>query len=139
MSSIQHYLLYFLIELWKLSTCVLQSTIKALPCCKVPHSLLCCFVSDITSCWRADADSGQLKDGGMPQWVALAVVQSYNPRRKVPRGSISISDLELCISKASSVAAQKSGNIFQLLGTEGSEFKDVVVFIEIGIIIVFLI
>lgn len=44
-----------------------------------------------------------------PQWVALAVVQSYNPRRKVPRGSISIPDLERCLSKASYSAAQKSG------------------------------
>ncbi|KAK6804347.1 hypothetical protein RDI58_002131 [Solanum bulbocastanum] len=43
-----------------------------------------------------------------PQWVALAVVQSYNPRRKVPRGSISIPDLERCLSKASYSAAQKS-------------------------------
>ncbi|KAH0756617.1 hypothetical protein KY290_026887 [Solanum tuberosum] len=43
-----------------------------------------------------------------PQWVALAVVQSYNPRRKVPRGSVSIPDLERCLSKASYSAAQKS-------------------------------
>lgn len=78
--------------------------------------IMCCYVSDITSCWRAEAVGGQLNDGGMPQWVALAVVQSYNPRRKVPRSSISTSDLELCISKASSVAAQKSGNISQVLG-----------------------
>lgn len=46
-----------------------------------------------------------------PQWVALAVVQSYNPRRKVPRGSISIPDLERCLSKASYSAAQKSASI----------------------------
>ncbi|OIT08636.1 putative helicase chr10 [Nicotiana attenuata] len=46
-----------------------------------------------------------------PQWVALAVVQSYNPRRKVPRGSISIPDLEHCLSKASYSAAQKSASI----------------------------
>ncbi|KAL4562871.1 hypothetical protein LXL04_026902 [Taraxacum kok-saghyz] len=43
--------------------------------------------------------------------VGLAVVQSYNPRRKVPRGSISISDLELCLSKASFSAAKKSASI----------------------------
>ncbi|XP_057525798.1 probable helicase CHR10 isoform X2 [Amaranthus tricolor] len=58
-----------------------------------------------------DAEAEQLKDGGMPRWVALAVVQSYNPRRKVPRSSISTSDLELCLSKASSVAAQKSASL----------------------------
>ncbi|MCD9644171.1 putative helicase chr10 [Datura stramonium] len=46
-----------------------------------------------------------------PQWVALAVVQSYNPRRKVPRGSISIPDLERCLSKASYSASQKSASI----------------------------
>ncbi|CAN4125914.1 unnamed protein product [Withania somnifera] len=46
-----------------------------------------------------------------PQWVALAVVQSYNPRRKVPRSSISIPDLERCLSKASCSAAQKSASI----------------------------
>lgn len=44
-----------------------------------------------------------------PMWVALAVVQSYNPRRKVPRSSISMSDLEGCLSKASFAAAQNSG------------------------------
>ncbi|VFQ75789.1 unnamed protein product [Cuscuta campestris] len=46
-----------------------------------------------------------------PQWVALAVVQSYNPRRKVPRSNISIPNLEVCLSKASYVAAQKSASI----------------------------
>ncbi|KAL2892509.1 putative helicase CHR10 [Bienertia sinuspersici] len=49
--------------------------------------------------------------GGMALWVALAVVQSYNPRRKVPRSNISTSHLELCLSKASSAAAQKSASI----------------------------
>ncbi|XP_035818674.1 probable helicase CHR10 isoform X4 [Zea mays] len=44
-----------------------------------------------------------------PLWVALAIVQSYNPRRKVPRSEISMSDLELCISKAAFSAAQHSG------------------------------
>ncbi|CAO2813697.1 unnamed protein product [Amaranthus hypochondriacus] len=58
-----------------------------------------------------DAEGEQLKDGGMPRWVALAVVQSYNPRRKIPRSSISTSDLELCLSKASSVASQKSASL----------------------------
>ncbi|KDP28847.1 hypothetical protein JCGZ_14618 [Jatropha curcas] len=45
-----------------------------------------------------------------PQWVALAVVQSYNPRRKV-RSNISIPDLECCLSKASYVAAQNTASI----------------------------
>ncbi|KMS99989.1 hypothetical protein BVRB_1g018280 isoform A [Beta vulgaris subsp. vulgaris] len=58
-----------------------------------------------------DARDEHLKDGGMPRWVALAVVQSYNSRRKVPRSSVSTSDLELCLSKASYVAAQKSASI----------------------------
>ncbi|KAG6747920.1 hypothetical protein POTOM_047811 [Populus tomentosa] len=31
---------------------------------------------------------GQNMEGDTPRWVALAVVQSYNPRRKVPRASI---------------------------------------------------
>ncbi|XP_072963104.1 probable helicase CHR10 isoform X1 [Typha angustifolia] len=46
-----------------------------------------------------------------PLWVALAIVQSYNPRRKVPRGAISIADLEQCLSKASFSAAQNSASI----------------------------
>ncbi|KAJ0624696.1 putative Macro domain-containing protein [Helianthus annuus] len=36
----------------------------------------------------------QNKDGNVNQWVALAVLQTYNPRRKVPRSSISIPELE---------------------------------------------
>nr|XP_011469260.1 PREDICTED: chromodomain-helicase-DNA-binding protein 1-like isoform X2 [Fragaria vesca subsp. vesca] len=51
------------------------------------------------------------KDSNPPQWVALAVVQSYNPRRKVPRSNISIPDLECCLSKASFSAAQSSASI----------------------------
>lgn len=43
------------------------------------------------------------------EWVALAVVQSHNPRRKVPRSDISLPDLERCLSKASYSAAQNSG------------------------------
>ncbi|XP_023515243.1 probable helicase CHR10 isoform X2 [Cucurbita pepo subsp. pepo] len=46
-----------------------------------------------------------------PQWVALGVVQSYNPRRKVPRSKISLPDLENCILKASSAASQHSASI----------------------------
>ncbi|XP_040378802.1 probable helicase CHR10 isoform X2 [Oryza brachyantha] len=44
-------------------------------------------------------------------WVALAVVQSYNPRRKVPRSEISMPDLELCLSKVAFSAAQHSASI----------------------------
>ncbi|KAL6550339.1 hypothetical protein OROMI_020827 [Orobanche minor] len=43
-----------------------------------------------------------------PQWVALAVVQSYNHRRKVPRSGISISDLDVCLVKASFTASRHS-------------------------------
>ncbi|XP_048428158.1 probable helicase CHR10 isoform X2 [Pyrus x bretschneideri] len=50
-------------------------------------------------------------DSNPSQWVALAVVQSYNPRRKVPRSKISIPDLESCLSKASFSAAQSSASI----------------------------
>lgn len=46
-----------------------------------------------------------------PRWVALAVVQSYNPRRKVPRSNISITDLEQCLSKVSFTAAQNSASV----------------------------
>ncbi|KAL5209376.1 hypothetical protein ABZP36_004999 [Zizania latifolia] len=46
-----------------------------------------------------------------PLWVALAVVQSYNPRRKVPRNEISIPDLEMCLSRAAFSAAQHSATI----------------------------
>lgn len=53
----------------------------------------------------------QRMDCNAPQWVALAVVQSYNPRRKVPRSNISVPDLECCLSKASFLAAQKSASI----------------------------
>ncbi|XP_061961831.1 probable helicase CHR10 isoform X3 [Populus nigra] len=54
---------------------------------------------------------GQNMEGDTPRWVALAVVQSYNPRRKVPRSEISIPDLEACLSKASFAAAQNSASI----------------------------
>ncbi|XP_048141661.1 probable helicase CHR10 isoform X3 [Rhodamnia argentea] len=45
------------------------------------------------------------------KWVALAVVQLYNPRRKVPRSNISLPDVERCLSKASYAAAQNSASI----------------------------
>ncbi|GAV80488.1 SNF2_N domain-containing protein/Helicase_C domain-containing protein [Cephalotus follicularis] len=51
------------------------------------------------------------KDCGTPKWVALAVVQSYNPRRKAPRSNISIPDLENCLSKVSFSASQNSASI----------------------------
>ncbi|XP_050203672.1 probable helicase CHR10 isoform X1 [Mercurialis annua] len=61
---------------------------------------------------RINEDSEtQSMEGDSPQWVALAVVQSYNPRRKVPRSDISIPDLERCLSKASFTAAQNSASI----------------------------
>lgn len=47
-----------------------------------------------------------------PQWVALAVVQSYNPRRKVPRSKVSIPDLEGCLLKVSFSAAQNDGKVY---------------------------
>ncbi|CAA6656166.1 unnamed protein product [Spirodela intermedia] len=47
----------------------------------------------------------------IPQFVALAVVQSYNPRRKVPRSSISMTDLECCLSKACFSASEHSASI----------------------------
>ncbi|XP_062175659.1 probable helicase CHR10 isoform X1 [Alnus glutinosa] len=61
---------------------------------------------------RINEDSDEQSAGVCPpQWVALAVVQSYNSRRKVPRSKISLSDLECCLSKASFTAAQNSGII----------------------------
>jgi hypothetical protein len=52
-----------------------------------------------------------------PLWVALAIVQSYNPSRKFPRSEISMPDLELCLSKAAFSAAQHSGSVpFWFLG-----------------------
>ncbi|KAG2405147.1 helicase protein [Vigna angularis] len=46
--------------------------------------------------------------GNTPKMVALAVVQSYNPRRKIPRSEISLPHLESCLSKAAFSAAQNS-------------------------------
>ncbi|CAN1248739.1 Probable helicase CHR10 [Linum perenne] len=45
------------------------------------------------------------------QWVGLGVVQSYSPRRKVPRSDISIPELERCLSKAAFAAAQHSASL----------------------------
>ncbi|KAJ8900142.1 hypothetical protein K2173_024782 [Erythroxylum novogranatense] len=60
---------------------------------------------------KISEEDGQGMQGNCPQWVALGVVQTYNPRRKVPRSDISIPDLEQCLSKASSVAAQNTASI----------------------------
>lgn len=60
-------------------------------------------------CYSEESD--EQNTGGCPQWVALAVVQSYNSRRKVPRSKISLSELECCLSKASFSAAQNSGKV----------------------------
>ncbi|KAJ6344433.1 hypothetical protein OIU76_006034 [Salix suchowensis] len=54
---------------------------------------------------------GQSMESDTPRWVALAVVQSYNSRRKAPRSEISIPDLEACLFKASFAAAQNSASI----------------------------
>ncbi|KAH9300516.1 hypothetical protein KI387_012099, partial [Taxus chinensis] len=54
-------------------------------------------------------ESGPANEGS--QWVALAVVQTYNPRRKVPRSDISLADLEVCLKKASISAFQESASI----------------------------
>lgn len=55
--------------------------------------------------------SDDQKSDNTPKWVALAIVQSYNSRRKIPRSSISIPDLERCLEKASFSAAQNSGKV----------------------------
>jgi hypothetical protein len=81
--------------LWRLYSCVITLTRTCPPCL---HFI--CILTAEGNCTRSlDA----------PLWVALAIVQSYNPRRKVPRSEISMSDLELCISKAAFSAAQHSG------------------------------
>ncbi|PKU66041.1 putative chromatin-remodeling complex ATPase chain [Dendrobium catenatum] len=56
-----------------------------------------------------DGDNGIMAQA--PLWVALAVVQSYSSRRKVPRSNISTDDLEKCLSKASASASQNSASI----------------------------
>lgn len=56
-------------------------------------------------------DNGTSTMASAPKWVALAVVQSYNSRRKVPRSSISLADLEQCLSKAAFSAAQNSASL----------------------------
>jgi hypothetical protein len=58
-----------------------------------------------------DNDDQQNTQASKPLWVAVAVTQSYNSRRKVPRSSISIPDLESCLAKASFSASQKSASL----------------------------
>ncbi|XP_024010779.1 probable helicase CHR10 [Eutrema salsugineum] len=58
-----------------------------------------------------DNDDQENAEESKPLWVALAVAQSYKPRRKVPRSSISIPDLECCLAKASFSASQKSASL----------------------------
>ncbi|KEH22310.1 chromodomain helicase-DNA-binding-like protein [Medicago truncatula] len=58
-----------------------------------------------------DDGNDQNLDGNAPKMVALAVVQSYNPRRKVPRSEISLVHLESCLSKAAFSADQNSASI----------------------------
>ncbi|XP_027334923.1 probable helicase CHR10 isoform X2 [Abrus precatorius] len=58
-----------------------------------------------------DGCDEQNMEGNAPKMVALAVVQSYNPRRKVPRSEISLPHLESCLSKAAFSAAQNSASI----------------------------
>jgi len=59
----------------------------------------------------ADGCEKQDLDGNTPKMVALAVVQSYNSRRKIPRSEISLPHLESCLSKAAFSAAQNSGSM----------------------------
>ncbi|KAL6005071.1 hypothetical protein ACLOJK_005632 [Asimina triloba] len=56
-------------------------------------------------------DDENNRDGKAPQWVALAIVQSYSRRRKVPRSNVSMPDLERCLRKLSYSAAQNSGTL----------------------------
>lgn len=67
--------------------------------------LHCCAFLLIDGC------DDQNMDGNAPKMVALAVVQSYNPRRNVPRSETSLVHLESCLSKAAFSAAQNSGNM----------------------------
>lgn len=57
-----------------------------------------------------DREEGN-NDSPAQKWVGLAVVQSFNNRRKVPRSEISMPDLEQCLAKASFAAAQNSASI----------------------------
>lgn len=76
--------------------------------------MLFIFKHQLLFCRAEDCDDENM-DNTTTLWVALAVVQSYNPRRKVPRSDISIPDLECCLSKASFSAAQNSGKFLHTL------------------------
>nr|GEW24787.1 probable helicase CHR10 isoform X3 [Tanacetum cinerariifolium] len=65
--------------------------------------------SQITCYAAGEDDENEIANAH--QWAALAVVQTYNPRRKVPRSNISIPELDQCLSKASFSAAQNSASI----------------------------
>lgn len=67
------------------------------------------------SCYFVDEQDEQNINRSSPKWVALAVVQSYNPRCKVPRSKISLLHLESCLSKAAFSASQNSGNLVSCL------------------------
>ncbi|KAG0458946.1 hypothetical protein HPP92_022074 [Vanilla planifolia] len=66
-------------------------------------------LGDLHIVHQHDADKGFMFDA--PFFVALAVVQSYNPRRKIPRSNISMDDLEKCLSKVSFWASQNSASV----------------------------
>ncbi|XP_022153190.1 probable helicase CHR10 [Momordica charantia] len=82
---------------------------------KLSESISCAYqrASEFEDLHLGDLHLIKLEDNSdnAPQWVALGVVQSYNPRRKVPRSNISLPHLDNCILKASSVAAQNSASI----------------------------
>lgn len=62
-------------------------------------------ISDVA---RKDPSVGQ---GDARMYVALAISQSYDRRRKIPRSDISLSSLETCLRKVSAFAASKSASI----------------------------
>ncbi|XP_020094090.1 probable helicase CHR10 isoform X4 [Ananas comosus] len=87
-----------------LSPCVPDAYHHAFECGDLHMGDLHLIKLDETKC------SGNISTDA-PLWVALAVVQSYNPRRKVPRSGISLPDLEKCLSKATFSAAEHSASI----------------------------
>ncbi|KAH1162060.1 hypothetical protein GLYMA_01G073400v4 [Glycine max] len=62
---------------------------------------------------RLDDCCGEQMDGNAPKMVALAVVQSYNPRHKIRRSEISLPHLESSLTKAAYSAAQNSDIIIE--------------------------
>ncbi|CAM6097680.1 unnamed protein product [Calypogeia fissa] len=53
----------------------------------------------------------ELDQSGNHLWVALAVVQTYDRRRKIARSDISLPDLEVCIHKLAASAARLSASV----------------------------